>query len=128
MYQRSTDKHTQLTLKGGYSGRVVDQYLYYSKFNVDGLWRKKLTESHEELVIKDFNRINWLNWQLINQNLYFYREATGIWAFDIKTQKESLIMPKPDNFVHQYTIAPDQQHIFWVRLKAIQGDIYQYRF
>jgi DNA-binding winged helix-turn-helix (wHTH) protein len=128
LYQRSTDKHTQLTLNGGYSGRIVDQYLYYSKFNVDGLWRKKLTESNEELVIKDFNRINWLNWQLINQNLYFYREATGIWAFDIKTQKESLIMPKPDNFVHQYTIAPDQQYIFWVRLKAIQGDIYQYSF
>lgn len=128
LYQRSTDTHSQLTLNGGYSGRIVDQYLYYSKFNVDGLWRKNLTATSEELVIKNFNRINWLNWQLIDHLLYFYREATGIWTFNINTQKENLIMPKPDGFVHQYTVAPDQQHIFWVRLKAIQGDIYQYAF
>ncbi|MBE0361424.1 hypothetical protein PALI_b0396 [Pseudoalteromonas aliena SW19] len=37
-YQRSTDKHTQLTLNGGYSGRIIDKHLYYSKFNVDGIW------------------------------------------------------------------------------------------
>lgn len=128
LYQRSTDAHSQLTLNGGYSGRIVDQYLYYSKFNVDGLWRKNLTATSEELVIKNFNRINWLNWQLIDHQLYFYREATGIWTFNINTQKENLIMPKPDGFVHQYTMAPDQKHIFWVRLKTIQGDIYQYTF
>lgn len=127
-YQRATGEHSQLTYRGGYSGRIIGQYLYYSKFTVDGLWRKKLTEPNEELIIKDFSRINWLNWHVINNKLYFYREATGIWQFDINTDTEQLLMAKPDNWIHQYTVSPDQQHIFWVRFKPVEGDIYQYTF
>jgi len=125
-YLRANDEHHQLTSRGGYSGRIIGEYLYYSKFTVDGLWRKKLSETTEELVLKDFNRINWLNWQLINNQLYFYREETGIWQFDIETGTQQLVMATPDDFVHQYTVSPDQQHIYWVRLKPIEGDIYHY--
>lgn len=127
-YQRSSGQHTQLTVNGGYSGRIIGEYLYYSKFTVDGLWRKKLDHPNEELIIKDFNRINWLNWQIINNQLYFYRQETGVWAFNIDTHIEQLLLPKTDDFIHQYTISPDQQYIYWVRLKALQGDIYQYAF
>lgn len=125
-YQRGSAQHKQLTENGGYSGRIIGKYLYYSKFAVDGLWRKKINDPNEELVIADFNRINWLNWRVINNQLYFYRQETGIWAYNIDTQTEQLLMSKPDNFIHQYTISPDQQHIFWVRLQPVQGDIYQY--
>ncbi|MBA6304477.1 winged helix-turn-helix domain-containing protein [Colwellia sp. MB02u-14] len=128
LYQRATNKHSQLTYSGGYSGRIIGQYLYYSKFTVDGLWRKKLAEPTEWLVIEDFNRINWLNWQVINNQLYFYRKATGIWQHDIETGEEQLLMTKPHDFVHQYVVSPDQLNIFWVRLKPIEGDIYQYEF
>jgi hypothetical protein len=128
LYQRATNKHSQLTYSGGYSGRFIGRYLYYSKFTVDGLWRKKLTEPTESLVIEDFNRINWLNWQVINNQLYFYRKATGIWQHDIETGEEQLLMTKPHDFVHQYVVSPDQLNIFWVRLKPIEGDIYQYEF
>lgn len=126
LYQRASNTHSQLTKNGGYSGRVFGQYLYYSKYTTDGLWRKKLSEATEELVIEDFNRINWLNWQIINNQLYFYREASGIWQFDINTSEEQIIMKKSDNFIHQYTVSPDQQYLFWVRLKPVEGDIYQY--
>jgi len=128
LYQRATNQHQQLTDLGGYSGRIIGEYLYYSKFTVDGLWRKNLTEPNEELIIKDFSRINWLNWHVIDNKLYFYRENTGIWQFDIDTSIEQLLMEKPDNWVHQYTVSPDQKHIFWVRFKPIEGDIYQYTF
>jgi hypothetical protein len=37
-------------------------------------------------------------------------------------------MTKPHDFVHQYVVSPDQLNIFWVRLKPIEGDIYQYEF
>lgn len=127
-YQRNTDQHEQITKNGGYSGRIIGEYLYYSKFTVDGLWRKKINDSNEELIIKDFNRINWLNWQVIDNQLYFYRQETGVWAYNIDTQTMQLLMQKPDDFIHQYTISPDQQSIFWVRLLPVQGDIYQYAF
>lgn len=40
LYQRGTNKHSQLTYSGEYSGRIMGQYLYYSKFSGDALWRK----------------------------------------------------------------------------------------
>ncbi len=126
-YSRSLKEHMQLTQRGGYSGRVVGEYLYYSKYTVDGLWRKKLSEDNEEQVIKEFNRINWLNWQVIDNNIYFYRADSGIWQYNIHSNEEQLIMKKPDDFVHQYTISEDQTTILWVRLKSFEGDIFQYR-
>ena len=128
LYQRETNSHSQLTYRGGYSGRIIGQYLYYSKFTVDGLWRKKLTESNEERVINNFSRINWLNWHVIDNKIYFYRAATGIWQFDLDTNTEQLLMAKPENWIHQYTVSPDQQHIYWVRFKPVEGDIDQYAF
>ncbi len=125
-YQRAKDKHSQLTFRGGYSGRIMGEYLYYSKFAVDGLWRKKLTEPTEVLIVKDFSRINWLNWHIINNQVYFYRQASGIWQYDINTGTELLLMKKPNSFIHQYVVSPNQQAIYWVRLKPIEGDIYQY--
>lgn len=127
-YQRATGQHHQLTANGGYSGRMSGQYLYYSKFTSDGLYRKKLADGEEELVIVDFNRINWLNWQLIDDVIYFYRPNSGIWQYNTTTKLETLVMPQPNNFINQFAVAPHQQYILWVRHKDIEGDIYQYVF
>ncbi|MUH73233.1 winged helix-turn-helix domain-containing protein [Psychrosphaera haliotis] len=130
-YDRDTNTHTKLTKNGGYSGYVVGEYLYYSKYTTDGLWRKKRSlnneqEAAEELLIKDFSRVNWLNWQVIDTNIYFYRKASGVWRYSLDAKTEELIFQAPANFVHQYTISPDQKSIYWVKLEPVEGDIFQY--
>lgn len=127
-FDRTRQDHTQLTEQGGYSGWIWQEYLYYSKFAVDGLWRKRLDGkgSNEELIIKDFDRINWLNWRIVGDNLYFYRPKSGIWRSNLNSGTEEMMMATTAEFVHQYTISPDQKSIYWVKRLPIQGDIYEY--
>lgn len=127
-YQRSTKNHKQLTTAGGYSGRVWNDYLYYTKYAVDGLWRKKLDSEQESLVVEDFDRINWLNWQIINNHLYFYRPETGIWRYNLMNKSTELVMKTESRFIHQYSVSPDQSKIYWVQRSSIEGDINQYGY
>ncbi|MGB0834041.1 MAG: hypothetical protein ACPGR2_05960, partial [Psychrobium sp.] len=83
-------------------------------------------DSHEELVIKDFDRINWLNWRIVGDNLYFYRPKSGVWRSNLNSDTEELVMATTAEFVHQYTVSPDQKSIYWVKRLPIQGDIYEY--
>ncbi|WDE06711.1 winged helix-turn-helix domain-containing protein [Thalassomonas viridans] len=133
-YRRDSGKHRQLTVRGGYSGRVKDGALYFTKFNQGGLWRKPLDgqgaleSGEEQLVIEDFPLINWLNWQLLADRVYFYRPASGIWQYQLTEQQETLVMAKPDNFVHQFAVSPDHKQLYWVKQKPVAGDIYRYSF
>ncbi|WP_269082169.1 hypothetical protein [Thalassomonas actiniarum] len=38
------------------------------------------------------------------------------------------MMAKPDNFIHQFAVSPDQQQLYWVKQKPVRGDIYRYAF
>ncbi|WP_281558008.1 winged helix-turn-helix domain-containing protein [Thalassomonas sp. RHCl1] len=132
-YRRDLDQHRQLTTRGGYSGRVKEGVLYFSKFNQDGLWRMALgdsgsKENEEQLIIEDFPLINWLNWQLLANRVYFFRPSSGIWQYHLADGKEKLLMAKPDNFIHQFAVSPDQQQLYWVKQKPVTGDIYRYAF
>ncbi|CAH9054551.1 hypothetical protein PSECIP111854_01397 [Pseudoalteromonas sp. CIP111854] len=121
LYNRNTKIHQQLTQLGGYSGYFHQGQLYFSKRHQSGLYA--LTKDKELLVIKDFSNINWLNWQLINGNIYFYRRGAGIWRYNISTKIEQQIMPEHARFIHQYHVSADEQTIIYVQLQPMQGDI-----
>lgn len=121
-YNKQTKQHHQLTHFGGYNGYYYKDALIYSKRNQDGLWIKS-QQNEEEKLIADFKNINWLNWQLINEHIYFYRPKSGIWKYNIITKTEQLIMVKPERFIHQYTISKDERKVIFVELQPLQGDI-----
>lgn len=121
-YNKQTKQHHQLTQFGGYNGHYYKDALIYSKRNQDGLWIKS-QQSEEEKLIADFKNINWLNWQLLNEHIYFYRPKSGIWKYNINTKTEQLIMAKPERFIHQYTISADERKVIFVELQPLQGDI-----
>lgn len=102
--------------------------MYYSKYASDGLWRKNIDTGEESLVITDFNRINWLNWNIINNHLYYFKPASGIWLYDLTSSSSKLIMEMKQNFVHQYALSPNLAKVFWVQRTSIEGDIYQLYF
>ncbi|MDO6426366.1 winged helix-turn-helix domain-containing protein [Thalassotalea sp. 1_MG-2023] len=127
LFDRASKKHQQITQNGGYSGRVINNTLYFTKYSRDGLWTKNLSGQEEQLLLKDFSLLNWLNWQLVGDHIYFYRADSGIWQYSITNKDEKLLMTKPDNFVHQYTVIPNENVILWVKLRPVEGDIYQYQ-
>ncbi|BBN82920.1 hypothetical protein PA25_29050 [Pseudoalteromonas sp. A25] len=120
-YKKESDSHQQLTQHGGYSGYAYNNKLLFSKRNQAGLWM--LDEGNEQKLIEGFSNINWLNWQLINDNVYFYRRGSGIWQYNLKNQIEQLVMSEPQGFIHQYYVSDDEKHIRYVQLQPMQGDV-----
>ena len=113
----------QLTQQGGYSGYLQKDQLYFSKFHQDGLFLLNLTTGQEQLLIADFNKINWLNWSLSEDKIYYYQQGQGIRQYQIPDQENTLLLSTPERFVHQYSI--QNQQLFYVKAGVPKGDIYK---
>ena len=113
----------QLTQQGGYSGYLVRDQLYFSKFHQDGLFVLNLTSGEEQLLIADFNKINWLNWSLSDGQIYYYQPDQGIRQYQLQNEANSLLLATPERFVHHYDI--QNQQLFYVKAGVPKGDIYK---
>lgn len=122
-YQPPGQNLSQLTKGGGYSGVIRDSQLYFSRYHQQGLWRKTLPDGDEELLLADFDLINWLNWQLLDDRLYFYRPQSGVWQYSLTTGETQRVMPLVAEFVHQFSVSKDS--IYYVKRGRVAGDIYQ---
>ena len=121
---RSTGQSTQLTTQGGYSGYQWQGELWYSKYHQDGLYRLN-SNGEEQLMLADFDKINWLNWQLTDGELFFYQPGQGLlqWSVDSLESPPRLLLSTPDNFMHHYQWTQDA--LWYVKRAQAQGDIYQ---
>ncbi len=119
MYNHVTEKHQQLTQSGGYSGKLdANDNLYYSKLHKDGLWRKSLIDGDDALVIKEFPRVNWLNWRLTNTSIYYHAASpsgTGIYQYSLPDQSNRLLMPLSAEHLNQFDVAHDGQSLIVVK-------------
>ena len=118
-----TAASTQLTQQGGYSGYLLKNQLYFSKFHQDGLFVLNLSTGEEQLLIADFNKINWLNWRLSDDQIYYYQPDQGIRQYQLQNKANSLLLATPERFVHHYDI--QNQQLFYVKAGVPKGDIYK---
>ncbi len=119
----ATAKSTQLTQQGGYSGYLQGTQLYFSKFYQDGLFVLDLATGQEQLLLADFDKINWLNWRLADGSIYYYQPDQGIRQYQLQTKNNSLLLATPERFVHHYDI--QNQQLFYVKAGVPKGDIYK---
>ncbi|MEO3877510.1 winged helix-turn-helix domain-containing protein [Rheinheimera fenheensis] len=129
-FNPQTQQHQQLTTTGGYSGKILANQLFYTKYHQDGLWLRNLDTAEEQLLIADFDKINWLNWQLKADHIVFYRPAlnagaqmAGIWRYRLSDNTQQLIWPAGDDFVHQFQLIG--QSLLLVQRQMAHGDIYR---
>lgn len=126
----ANNTHHQITQNGGYAGHNHSNgQLYFSKYHQDGLFRQNLDGSETQLL-SDFSLLNWLNWQLKGDNIYFAKlwgniapENAGIYRYHIPSAQEHRIMPIQPRQLHDYTVAKDGSFIRYTRLEAQAGDI-----
>lgn len=123
LYDRQTQVFQQLTEQGGYSGRIWQNALYFSKFHQDGLWRKDLTGNEEQLLLAQFDKINWLNWQIEQGNLYYYQPDQGIYQLDLAGLNTTLWFAEPSHFVRHFNVRDGIT--VYARHSGLQGDIYR---
>lgn len=125
LWQYDLTKNTleQLTNDGGYSGIIAGNDLYFTRYHQPGLWRKSLNGREAELLIPDLDVVNWLNWQIDQQFIYFYRPDSGIWQYSISSKQEQLVLPVGENFVHQFHVSGQYIHV--VERRRSEGNIAQ---
>ncbi|WP_213995540.1 winged helix-turn-helix domain-containing protein [Arsukibacterium sp.] len=123
-YQLQGETHQQLTTQSGYSGYQVGDTLYYSKFHQDGLWQLDLANGEEQLLLADFDKINWLNWQLQGESIVYYQPGAGIFRKSLAAETEpELLLAQSPELVHHYSVS--NRAIYFVKRQLPQGDIYQ---
>lgn len=127
-YNAKTKDERQLTSRGGYSGRIKDETLYFTKFAHPGMWQLDLSSGEEKQLIEDVSIINWLNWQIIGDNIYFYRPESGIWQHNLVDNSTSLILSYDDDMLHQFSVSADEKSVYFIQSAALEGDIYQVAF
>ncbi|MDP5190106.1 winged helix-turn-helix domain-containing protein [Rheinheimera baltica] len=113
----------KITERGGYSGRIWHGQLYFSKYHHDGLWFKDLRTGNEELLLAQFDKINWLNWQLDDGLLHYYQPDKGIYQLDLTTGDSKLLVSEPSQFVRHFSVR--QGLAVFGRHSDVQGDIYR---
>lgn len=107
----------------GYSGRIWQGHLYYTRHHQDGLWRMNIAGGESELLLSELDKVNWLNWQLTEGYIYYYRPSVGIYKYDVVNAKQQQLWVLPDHFVHHYSVYADQ--VYFVKMQPVQGDIYR---
>ena len=123
-WDRGTGQSTQLTTQGGYSGFLWQGELWYSKYHQDGLYRLN-PRGEEQRMLDSFDKINWLNWQLKDGELYFYQPGQGLmqWSISSLELPPRLLLSTPERFMHHYQWTEDA--LWYVKRAQDQGDIYQ---
>jgi transcriptional activator of cad operon len=121
-YQPANRQLQQLTTDGGYSGYLLGDRLIYSKFNQPGLYQKKLGSAEEDLLLADFSVINWLNWQIVGDELYYFKAGLGVMRYHMVSGRQDCVFPESPSFVHQYSVQGSQ--LYFVNAQPAQGDIY----
>jgi transcriptional activator of cad operon len=119
----ATGSEQQLTEQGGYSGHIWQGRLYFSKYHQDGLWYKTLPAGPEQLLLAQFDKINWLNWHIDQGQLYYYQPGEGIYRLNLASGDNTLQLAEPDDFVRHFNVR--QGKIVFVRYREVQGDIYR---
>jgi transcriptional activator of cad operon len=122
-YDLSQHRLQQLTQNGGYSGRFWQEKLYYTKYHQDGIWYKNPGENDGQLLLANVDKINWLNWQIDNNKLYYYTPQLGIYQYDLQHATTKLHLAEVPQLVRHFSVQQDQ--VYYVTQRDMQGDIYR---
>ncbi len=105
------------------------EYLYYSKADSPGIWRKALgVDTEESLVTDRLAPVDWNNWQLKDSFLYYLvREEEGLtrlWRLDIETMQEEPVASLPDIiYFSGIGVSNDHSEVFYSRITEEDADI-----
>ena len=123
LHDLTSNTEQQLTQHGGYSGRLWQGKLYFSKYHHDGLWVKDLATTEEVLLLAQFDKINWLNWHIDQDKLYYYQPGQGIFELELTTLQSGLYLAEPARFIRHFHLR--QGNMVFVQHGELQGDIYR---
>ena len=119
----------QLTFAGGYGPRTSadGQWIYFTKFHQDGLWRMPFQGGPEELISNDFSKLNWLHWQLSDGGAYYLdinHTTPGVYYLSFADDSRKLVLSKQPNQSNDFSISRSSETVIFSKTDSQKGDIY----
>ena len=121
----------QLTHHGGKRGQIddSDDWLYFSKADQAGIWRKSLNEDAEEVLLTEkLAPVDWNNWQLLDNTLYYVTRGENskpqLWGMDTLTL-EATFVTELDKLLYfsGINVTPDHDAVLYSRITEEDADI-----
>lgn len=120
----------QLTKRGGISPveSFDGRYLYYSKYEQDGIWRMPLQDGGEESeVLSDIDPGSWPNWALSPQGIYFEKfgkfSHTGLAFFDFAENKTHIVWPLEKETGWGLSLSADGKSLVYIQDQFAESNL-----
>lgn len=115
-YQASPqEKPEQITKQGGFTARMNNsgEYLYYTKFYQDGVWRKTLSNNRDAdvLIIEKIQPGISAQWQLTDNSIYYAKHVDGalkLFKFSLNSNIEQFIITLPHIHYMNFSYSIDE--------------------
>ncbi|MEQ9266481.1 MAG: winged helix-turn-helix domain-containing protein [Balneolaceae bacterium] len=127
------DNSVRVTTNGGYYGAesVDGQFLFFTKHRVAGLWRLNLNSMEEELIIPELSSLDWGNWVVTENGIYFFQRRQSARVSSVSFYKfssgEIETVAEIRNSVPvldpSIAITPDQKKLLIGLITGYQGDL-----
>jgi Tol biopolymer transport system component len=119
----------QVTRNGGvFATESSDgRFLYFSKFEIPGVWRMPLQGGEETRVFDQPDGQGWYNWALTEDGIYFIDwntfNVSNVKFFEFATGKVTLMTTLEKPALRGISISPDRKSILVVQLDLTEQDI-----
>ena len=104
-------------------------WLYYSRIDENGLWRRPLnSEGGEEKVLENLAPVDWNNWQVTDNAIYFIRRRIPnqpeLVRLDLTSGQDEILAAIPD-LLHNsgLWVAPDSSYALLTRMEDVNADL-----
>jgi Tol biopolymer transport system component/DNA-binding winged helix-turn-helix (wHTH) protein len=119
----------QVTMAGGIAAAESGdrRFLYYSKYESDGVWRMPLAGGAEVRVLDQPAGTEWFNWGLASRGIYFLNTAkaprTTIEFFEFATHRITPISSFDKPWGWGFAVSPDGNSLLYVQSEFEESNI-----
>jgi Tol biopolymer transport system component/DNA-binding winged helix-turn-helix (wHTH) protein len=118
----------QITRNGGvFASESVDgRYIYYSKFDVPGVWKMPMEGGAETRILDEPDGSDWFNWGITTQGVYFLDSSTApgtIKFYEFATGKQFAIFTPSKRTSAGLAVSPDGKSILYGQVELAESSI-----
>ena len=120
---------TKVTRNGGISGVESPDggFLYYSKYEMGGIWRQPLQGGEEAQVVEEVPGVGWPNWALTSDGIYFFRFNNSLHAtiqfYDFASNKTVPVWTLEKEPGWGMSMSQDGKSIFYIQNEYAESNL-----
>jgi Tol biopolymer transport system component/DNA-binding winged helix-turn-helix (wHTH) protein len=119
----------QITRHGGLAAveSADGRFLYYSKYEADGVWRASMDGANETRVLDEPEGALWFDWTLSSKGIYYLSHATNdrlaLKFFDFASNRSSIVLNLDRPIGWGLALSPNEKSLIYVELELEESSI-----